>query len=133
MKALSRRQFVDAFTNEGGDFALQFDNMSTRFTVPWCDIIHASQTIMVFGYPFAQNRSFTSLFRKMKLQHAHHIFKQFELEYYGDSRAWSMLCIKYQQARLDVATSELNKAAADFVMRDLFQDAFFKTESAQRF
>jgi hypothetical protein len=107
--------------------------MSTCFTVPWHDIIHASQTIMVFGYPFVQNRSFTSLFWKMKLQHAHHIFKQFASKYYGDSRACSMLYIEYRQARLDVAASELNKATADFSTRDLIQDASIKTESAQQF
>jgi hypothetical protein len=133
MKAVLQHQFVDTFTNEGGDFALQFDDMSTRLTVPWHDIIHASQTIMVFGYPFLQNRSFTPLFWKMKLQHAHHIFRQFTSEYYGDSQACSMLYIEYQQVQLDVATSELKKATNDFATRDLFQDASFKTESAQRF
>ncbi len=99
------------FTNKGGDFALQFDDTSTCLTVPWHDIIHASQTIMVFGYPFAQNRSFTPLFWKMKLQHAHHIFRQFASEYYGDSRACSMLYIEYEQVQLDVATSELRGLA----------------------
>jgi hypothetical protein len=62
MKTVSRRLFVDAFTNEEGDFAFQFANTSTCLTVPWHDIVHASQTIMVFGYPFGQLWSFTLLF-----------------------------------------------------------------------
>jgi hypothetical protein len=48
MNAFLQPLFVDAFTNEGGDFALQFDNTSTHLAVPWHDIIHASQTIMVY-------------------------------------------------------------------------------------
>jgi hypothetical protein len=81
MKTILRHQFVDAFTNEGGDFVFQSDNTSTHLTVAWHDIVHASQMIMVFGYPFGQLRSFTSLFWKMKLQHPHQIFRQFASEY----------------------------------------------------
>ena len=58
---------------------------------------------MLFGFPFEQGRSFAKLFQKMKAQHAHHIFCQFAPEYFGDSRARSILFIEYQQARLDAA------------------------------
>jgi hypothetical protein len=62
MKTILRHQFVDAFINEGGDFVFQFHNTLTHPTVPWHDIVHASQTIMVFGCPFSQLRLFTLLF-----------------------------------------------------------------------
>ena len=107
MKAVSSRQFLDAFYNEGGDFAFQFEGTPTKLTVLWCGIINASKTIMLFGAPFSQGRFFPELFRKKKAQHAHHIFCQFALEYYSDSRVCTMLCIAYQQARLDASVTNL--------------------------
>jgi hypothetical protein len=133
MKAVSQRQYVDAFNNEGGDFALWFEDASTRLTIPWCNIVNASKSLMLFGNPFMQGRLFAELFRKMKAQHAHHILHQFASEYYGDSRACLMLFIEYQQARLDVATSELKRATANFATRGLFEDVSFVTELAQQF
>jgi hypothetical protein len=133
MKSVARHQFIYAFNNEGGDFAFQFDNRSTRMTVPWHDIIPVSQTIMVFGYPFDQIRSFMYLFRKMKLQHLHHIFRQFALEYNGDLRAWSMLFIKYQQVRLDAVASELMQDKRGSSASVIFDNLTFKTDAAQQF
>ena len=46
MRSVSRRQFVDAFVNGGGDIALKFNNILSRLTIPWCDIIHANSTMM---------------------------------------------------------------------------------------
>ncbi len=66
MISISRRQFVDAFKNEGGDFAMRFEGISSRLTIPWRDVIHASRTIMIFGVQFDQGRSFTKVFRKKK-------------------------------------------------------------------
>jgi hypothetical protein len=103
MKSVSRCQFVDAFVNRGGDIAMEFNSISSRLTIPWHDIIHASSTVMLFGSQFDQGQSFTSLFCKMKAQHAHHILCQFGSEYVGDSRACSTLYIEYEQARLDMA------------------------------
>jgi hypothetical protein len=134
MKSLTQRQFCDAFSNESGDVAIQFDGITTRLTVLWRNFINVSRCIMLFGFPFEQGRSFAKLFRKMKAQHAHHIFRQFASEYFGDSRARSMLFIEYQQARLDAAaeifmSSQGNTSSAS----NLFHDSSFKTERAQRF
>jgi hypothetical protein len=84
-KSLSQRQFCHAFSNKSGDVAIRFYGISTRLTIPWRDFINASKCIMLFGFPFAQGRSFAKLFRKMKPQHAHHIFCQFASKYYGNS------------------------------------------------
>ena len=70
----------------------------------------------------------------MQPQHAHHIFRQFASEYYGNSRAYSMLYIEYQQARLDatveeVVTSQSITASAS----NFFQESLFKTERAKQF
>ena len=134
MKSLTQRQFRDAFSNESVDVAIQFDGITTRLTVPWRNFINVSRCIMLFGFPFEQGRSFAKLFRKMKAQHAHHIFCQFASEYFGDSWASSMLFIEYQQARLDAAaeifmSSQGNTSSAS----NLFHDSSFKTERAQRF
>ena len=107
MKSLTQRQFRDAFSNKSGDVAIQFDGITTRLTVPWRDFINVSRCIMLFGLLFEQGRSFAKLFRKMKAQHAHHIFRQFASEYFGDSRASLMLFIEYQQARLNAAAEEI--------------------------
>jgi hypothetical protein len=98
MKAVSQRQFVDAFNNEGGDFALWFDDTSTCLTIPWHDILNASKSVAVWQ-PILTRPFVCRTVSKMKAQHAHHILRQFASEYYGDSRACLMLFIEYQQAR----------------------------------
>jgi hypothetical protein len=62
LKSFSKHQFFDAFFNESGDIAIQFEGISTWLTIPLHDIIHGSKSIMLFGDPFTQGRSFTSLF-----------------------------------------------------------------------
>ncbi len=54
MKSVSRRQFVDAFENDSGNFGLRFDGISSRLTIPWRNVVHASRTIMIFGVQFEQ-------------------------------------------------------------------------------
>jgi hypothetical protein len=134
MKSLTQRQFCDAFSNESGDVAIQFDGITTQLTVPWRDFINVSRCIMLFGFPFEQGRSLAKICQKMKAQHAHHIFCQFASEYFGDSRASSMLFIEYQQARLDAAAEifmsiQGNTSSAS----NLFHNLLFKTEREQRF
>ncbi len=133
MKSVSRRQFVDAFVNGGGDIAMKFNGISSRLTIPWRDIIHASSTVMLFGSQFDQGRSFTSLFRKTKAQHAHHILRQFGSEYFGDSRACSTLYIEYQQARLDMAVWDLHNINNASLSGSLFDSSSFKTKEATQF
>ena len=130
MKSLSQRQFGDSFWNGSGDIAIQFDGIGTRLTIPWRDFINASRSVMLFGFPFEQPRSFAKLFRKMKVQHAHHIFRQFASEYFGDSRACSMLFIEYQQAKLDAMTEIITSPSS---ASHLFNESSFKSEEAQRF
>ena len=70
----------------------------------------------------------------MKPQHTHHIFCQFASEYFGNSRACSMLYIEYQQARLDAAVEELvTSQGITASASNLFQESLFKTKRAQQF
>ena len=70
----------------------------------------------------------------MKPQHTHHIFCQFASEYFGNSRACSMLYIEYQQARLDAAVEELvTSQGITASASNLFQESSFKTKRAQQF
>jgi hypothetical protein len=132
MKSLTQRQFRDAFSNESGDVAIQFDGITTWLTIPWRDFVNVSRCIMLFGFPFEQGLSFAKLFRKMKAQHAHHIFCQFASEYFGDSRASSMLFIEYLQARLDaVAEMFMSSQGNTSSASNLFHDSSFKTERFQ--
>jgi hypothetical protein len=57
----------------------------------------------------------------------------FASQYYGESRACSMLFIEYQKALLDVATSKFHNTKTKSAMRELFDNASFKTESTQQF
>ncbi len=107
MRSVLLNQFLDSFENKGGDFAFWFEGTATKLTIPWRDVIHASKTVMIFGAPFSQGRSFAELFRKKKPQHERHIFRLFSSEYYGDTGACAMLLIAYQQARLDAAVVSL--------------------------
>ena len=134
MKSLTLRQFRDAFSNESGDVAIQFDGITTWLTLPWCNFINVSRCIMLFGFPFKHGQSFAEIFRKMKAQHAHHIFRQCAPEHFGNSQASSMRFIEYQQARLDAAaeifmTSQGNALSAS----NLFHDSSFKTKRIQQF
>jgi hypothetical protein len=91
---------------------------------------------MLFGAPFSQGRSFPELFWKKKAQHAHHIFCQFTSEYYRDSRACVMLCIAYQQARLDASVTDLvpmSDNGGKPLPSCLFKESLFNTKEVQRF
>ena len=70
----------------------------------------------------------------MKPQHTHHFFCQFASEYFGDSRACSMLYIEYQQSRLDAVVEELvTSQGITASASNLFQESSFKTKRAQQF
>ena len=69
----------------------------------------------------------------MKHQHAHHILRQFSSEYFGDSRACSMLYIEYQQARLDCASADLfhdNKTCSE---TNIFNESSFNRDNVRLF
>ena len=123
-----------SYSNEGGDIAIRFNGISSRLTIPWRDFIHSSQSIMLFGLPLLQGWPFAALFWKKKHQHAHHIFRQFSSEYFGDSRACSMLYIEYQQARLDSTSADLlshdNKPSSE---TNIFNESLFNREDVRQF
>jgi hypothetical protein len=52
MKSVSRRQFVDAFVNGGGNIAMKFNGISSWLTIPWRDIIHARQKLHSVPFNF---------------------------------------------------------------------------------
>ncbi len=134
MKSLSKCCFCDSFSNKSGDIAIRFDEFSTRLTILWHDFVNASRSIMLFGLPFMQGWSFATLFWKMKPQHAHHIFRQFASEYFGNSRACLMLYIEYQQARLDAAVADLmSQEATSSALTNLFNESLFNSKEVCRF
>ena len=53
-------------------------------------------SVMFFGRPFANTRPFDKLFKgKTNGQYAHHVFRQFAAEYYGDARMSAQLYAAY--------------------------------------
>lgn len=95
---LSTSRFTKSFFNKVGDFGFSFDGCTTILSVPWHDVIHCSNVIMFFGKSFDQSRPWGPVFRfKSDPEYAHHVFRQFASEYFGDSRVSSQLFAAYKE------------------------------------
>jgi hypothetical protein len=94
---LSTSRFKKSFFNKDGDFGFSFEGCSTILSIPWYDVIHCSNVVMFFGKCFDQSRPWGPVFRfKSDPEYAHHVFRQFASEYFGDSRVSSQLFTAYK-------------------------------------
>ena len=94
---LSTSRFKKSFFNKDGDLGFLFEGCSTILSVPWYDVIHCSNVVMFFGKCFDQSRPWGPVFRfKSDPEYAHHVFRQFASEYFGDSRVSSQLFAAYK-------------------------------------
>ena len=97
-KKLSMSRFKKSFFNKDGDFGFSFEGCTSILSVPWHDVIHCSHVIMFFGKSFDQSRPWGPVFRfKTDPEYAHHVFRQFASEYFGDSRVSSQLFAAYKE------------------------------------
>ncbi len=96
-KNLSRSRFVKYFTNLSGNFGILFEGSSQILSVPWNDVIQYSHIVMFFGKQFNQLRPWGPVFWfKTDPEYAHHVFRSFALEYFGNSRALAQLFAAYK-------------------------------------
>ena len=86
-KSLSRGLFTKYFFNKSSDFGISFDGCTAILSIPWHDVIHCAQVLMFFGKSLDQSRSLRLVFRfKSDSEYAHHVFRQFASEYFGNSQ-----------------------------------------------
>ena len=93
---MTRGQFKDKFFDDSGGFVVCFDDTDVTLTFSWQQLLEDPMSVMFFGRPFATTRPFDKLFKgKNKEQYAHHVFRQFSAEYYGDARMSAQLYAAY--------------------------------------
>ncbi|KAL3771989.1 hypothetical protein ACHAW5_004671 [Stephanodiscus triporus] len=95
---LSESHFVHYYDTRHGDFGISFNGTNQVLSVPWDDVIHYSKTVMFFGKCFDQLRTWGPVFRfKTDPEYAHHVFRCFALEYFGDARTSAQLFAAYKE------------------------------------
>ena len=110
---MSEAQFKTLFNNKSGGFCVNFLETDTKLTFKWFDIINYPRDIMFFGRPFSMNRKLDYLFQqKYNLQYIHHVFRHLSNQFYGDSKASSLLYASYQKKRAIVFEKCMNEAMA---------------------
>jgi len=131
---LSQSRFEKCFANLSGDFGISFEGTKNILSVPWCNVVQYCNVVMFFGKQFDQTRPWGPVFRfKNDPEYAHHVFRSFASEYFGDLRASSQLfavykecmCTIYREHSLLVASALSNKLRAKM--------ATFGTDRARTF
>jgi len=83
---LSQSRFEKCFANLCGDFGISFEGTKNTLSVPWQDIVQYCNVVMFFGKQFDQMHPWGPVFRfKNDPEYAHHVFRSFASEYFGDS------------------------------------------------
>ncbi len=97
---LSSSRFRKSFFNKDGDFGFSFEGCATILSIPWHDVNQCSNVIMFFGKSFDQSRPWGLVFCfKSDPKYAHHVFRQFASEYFGDSQVSSQLFATYKECQ----------------------------------
>ncbi len=77
--------------------------MNQILSVPWHNVIHYSHIVMFFGRCFDQLRPWGPEVRfKTDPEYAHHVFRRFALEYFGDSQALAQLFTAYKDCMCNI-------------------------------
>jgi hypothetical protein len=102
-KNLSRSRFMKYFSNRSWDFGISFMGCNDILSIPWQDVMKYSHVIILFAKSFDQLHPWGPIFRfKVDPEYAHHVFRQFTLEYFGGSRASSQLFAAYKECLCNV-------------------------------
>jgi hypothetical protein len=110
----SQAQFLKDFETGRGDFVLSVDGTKKSIPIEWRQLVHRADEMMLFGTQINNLRRFAPLFReKGDAEYAHHVFRQFALEYKGDSRASALLYAAYQNCLKNGLAKELGRKKAE--------------------
>ena len=115
---LSQSRFEKCFANLSGNFGISFKGKKNILSVPWHDVVQYCNVVIFFGKQLDQMGLWGAVFRfKNNPEYAHHVFRSFASEYFGDSRASSQLfamykdcmCTIYRERSFIVALASSNK------------------------
>ncbi len=113
-KMLSWSRFKCYYKNRSGNIGVVFDRSSAILSVLWQNIINYSHIIMFFGKQFDQSFLFGPVFRfKTDPEYAHHVFRQFASENFGDSCASSQLFAPYKDCLCNVYRAIAKSSSTD--------------------
>jgi hypothetical protein len=105
----SRERFErDVGESRNGDFGVSFDGTNEKMLFNWYGIINSPSSLMFFGAPLTQSRSFDSLWKNVKSHDTLYLrfacmFDEFE----GDVEACQALYNSYLFRRLAIAEKKL--------------------------
>ena len=120
---LSRSLFTKCFTNRSGDFGISFDSCEMILSVPWHDIIHYLHVVMFFGRCFDQLRPWGPVFCfKTDPKYAHHVFRIFASEYFGDYRALAQLFAVYKDCMCSIYPSQCLETESTYTVTKANED-----------
>ena len=109
---MSRGRMIELF-KDGGGGCIAFDGTDEKLTPKWSMVVNDAQSLMFFGKPFQNFRSFDELFRlRSDVEWSHHIFRQFAAEYKGDARASSLLFAIYNRRQRETVAWKLKEVKA---------------------
>jgi hypothetical protein len=96
-QGMNQSQFSTMFHNKSGGFRIVFDDIpGQNLFIKWYDIVNCPHVVMLFGQPLLSNRPMDHLFANDRNDSwAHHIFRHFALQYYGDSKQSAILYASY--------------------------------------
>jgi hypothetical protein len=93
---ISQAQFTRLFNNKSGGFRVSFDSIGQNLFIKWYDVVNSPHDLMFFGRPLPSNRPMDYLFaNKNNDNYAHHVFRHFSSQYYGDSKQSAILYSSY--------------------------------------
>jgi hypothetical protein len=103
------------FTNRSGDIGITFKGCEMTLSVPLHNVIYYSHIVLVFGKCFDQLHLWGPVFCfKTDPKYAHHVFCQFALEYFGDSRASAHLFDAYKDCMCSVYLAQCIEVESAF-------------------
>jgi hypothetical protein len=93
---MTNSRFQTLLNDKSGGFRVSLDGVDcNKLFVKWWDVLFLPREVMFFGMPFSSNRPMDYLFLKKNQQYAHHIFRHFSAQYYGDAKQSALLYAAY--------------------------------------
>ena len=110
---LSQSRFEKCFANLSGDFGISFEGTKNILSVPRHDVVQYCNVVMFFGKQFGQMRPWGPVFWLKNDPDAHHVFRSFVSEYFGDSRASPQLFAVYKDCMCMIYCEHVTKLYMD--------------------
>ncbi len=128
-------EFKNSYHNNFG-FHVQFDGMSDgddgKMHFAWRSLVQSPMDFLFFGAPLMENVDYNKIFRKKAdANYAHHIFKQFAYECWGDGQASATLLNAYLSNRREEERKSRSNGEKDF--KGLLETLNFRGKEVKEF